>query len=219
MSTRANTATVTRLLERLWHTLTHRHDIVMGTAVLLLILTACQPGAAQPPSVAQATAPAPAARTACEVRNFEATVLQGKNAGLSLQGTLILQADANGRLTTRLTPKTRNATSGSGQVNGRAINLFFDLGAGKNIFGTGTLDHDFAECKGVLGGTFAGPDRADTGTWGCNCCPCYIRTISPTLGLEPLRPFRTAPTAGQLSSGDFAIIKGNLVSAPRAPVP
>ena len=219
MSSRANRATMTGMLDRLWYTLVHSHDIVIGVPVLLLILTACQPGASQPPSVAQTTAPAAAARTACEVRDFEATVLQGKNAGLSLQGTLILQADATGRLITRLTPKTGNATQGSGQVNGRAINLFFDLGGGKNIFGTGTLDHDFAECKGVLGGTFAGPDRADTGTWGCSCCPCYIRTISPTLGLKPIKPLRTASGAGQLPTGDFALIKGNLVSAPQAPVP
>jgi hypothetical protein len=217
MFSRANKATVIRLLERRWHALFRRLAIVMGVPMLLLILTACQPGVAQPPSAAQTTAPV--ARTACEVRDFEATVLQGKDAGLSLQGTLILQADATGRLTTRLTPKAGNPTQGSGQVNGRAINLFFDLGAGKNIFGTGTLDHDFAECTGVLGGTFAGPDRADTGTWGCSCCPCYIRTISPTLGLEPHRPLRTAPAAGQLSAGDFALIKGNLVSAPLASVP
>jgi hypothetical protein len=218
MSTRANKAMI-RLLERLWHTLPCRRDIVLGAPVLLLILTACQPGASQAPSISQTTTTAPAARSACEVRNFEATVLQGKNAGLTLQGTLILQADAAGRLMTRLTPKTGNATRGSGQVNGRAINLFFDLGAGKNIFGTGTLDHDFAECKGVLGGTFAGPDRADTGTWGCSCCPCYIRTISPTLGLAPLRPFRAARAAEQLRAGEFAVIKGNLVPAPRVPAP
>lgn len=203
-----------RLLERLWRTLSRGRDVVVSAAALLLILTACQPFSA--PSAGQApanaTTGATAARAACEVRDFEATVLQGKDTGLSVQGTLILQADTSGRLTTQLKTKDGNTTRGSGQVNGRAINLFFDLGGGKNIFGTGTLDHDFAACTGVLGGALAGPDRTDTGAWGCLCCPCYIRTISPTLGLAPRRPLGIAPIAWRGAAG-LAAITGNLAPA------
>jgi hypothetical protein len=213
MFTREHMPARHRRLGQLWRT---RHDArAIATCVsLLLILTACQPGAAQTPSGARPNATsATAAQTACEVRDFEATVLQGKDSGLTLQGTLIVQADATGRLTTRLTTKEGNTTRGSGQVTGRAINLEFDLGGGKHIFGTGTLDHDFADCTGALGGTFAGPDRADTGAWGCSCCPCYIRTISPTLGLEPLTPLRPAPAMRRGDAQEVALITGHLGAA------
>ncbi len=189
----------------------------IGAPLVMLLLSACSPRTAGAPSTAPATATVSAAvsPSACEVRDFEATVLQGKDAGLTLHGTLILQADAAGRLTTRFTTTDGKATRGSGQVNGRAINLFFELGGGKNIFGTGTLDHDFRECTGVLGGTLAGPDRNDTGAWGCSCCPCYIRTISPTLGLAPRAHAVRALASGGRRDEAIAVLSGKLRPASR----
>jgi hypothetical protein len=174
----------------------------------LLVLTACGASGTTSPGSAVTVSPA-AAQTACEVRDFEATILQGKDAGTSVQGTLTLQANTSGHLTTQLKSKDGKTIPGSGQVTGQAISLFFDLGDGKSIFGTGTLDHDFAACTGALGGTLAGPDRTDTGAWGCSCCPCYIRTISPTLGLEQSEPLRASST-GRVYTEERATIKGHL---------
>ena len=172
--------------------------------LVLVLVSACNPAA--PTQSGTAGQPPAAQKTACEVQNFEATVLEGKNKGLAMEGHLTLQADAGGNLQIQLKTNDGKTVKGGGQVLGHAINLYFDLGNDQYIFGTGTLENSFADCKGTLGGTFAGPDRSDSGGWGCSCCPCYIRTISPPLG------YRVVPADAVYGQGTWAQseMKGNM---------
>ena len=105
--------------------------------------------------------------TSCTVKNFEATIQQGPDKGWSMTGDLALTIAADGGLT-----GTLKQTNGSadimavGQVNGRAINLAFDLGTGKTVFGVGTLWKPISECDGAIGGPLVGPQPGDSGDWG-----------------------------------------------------
>lgn len=107
-----------------------------------------------------------AAEPACSLP-FEATVLSGPDAELELIGTLGLDVDETGSATGLLTTDSGLEVAVVGQINGRAINLAFDLGDDVYIFGLGTsVEPIGAESCGLsLGGPFVGPDPADTGTW------------------------------------------------------
>jgi hypothetical protein len=120
--------------------------------LMVLILAAC----------GQAT---PAATTATCTSEFEATIHQGPNAGLSLVGELTLEVQPSGSLTGMLILDDGSQVKAVGQTEGRAINLMFDLGNDQQIFGVGTSEYDIRECKGVLGGPFSGPLPGDIGDW------------------------------------------------------
>ncbi|MEP7293252.1 MAG: hypothetical protein ABI835_15820 [Chloroflexota bacterium] len=98
---------------------------------------------------------------------FEATVLTGPDAELSLVGTVGLDVDEFGSASGLLTTDTDLEVPIVGQINGRAINLAFDLGDDVYIFGLGTsVESIGAESCGLsLGGPFVGPAPDDTGTW------------------------------------------------------
>lgn len=98
--------------------------------------------------------------------DFEATVYQGPSAGLSLVGPLSLQVDATGNLTGALTANDGALVEVTGQAIGRSINLVFNLGEDKRIFGVGSLENDIRDCKGLSGGPFTGPEPGDSGDWG-----------------------------------------------------
>ena len=98
--------------------------------------------------------------------DFEATVYQGPNTGLSLIGPLTLQVDATGNLTGSLTANDGALIEITGQAIGRSINLVFNLAEDKRIFGVGSLENDIHGCKGVGGGPFTGPMPGDSGDWG-----------------------------------------------------
>src|SRR5689334_4362905 len=111
----------------------------LGVILLLAALVAaCDTSSAgQGPTPVAAQAPAH-----CTIKNFEATVRQGPDAGMAYAGDLDLQADAQGHLTGTLTGKDSPALQVTGQVNGQAINLYIDAGGGQAITGVGTLQHD-----------------------------------------------------------------------------
>ena len=98
---------------------------------------------------------------------FEATVLSGPDAELSLVGTIGLDLDETGAATGLLVTDSDLEVAVVGQINGRAINLAFDLGDDVYIFGLGTSVEAIGadSCGLSLGGPFVGPAPDDTGTW------------------------------------------------------
>lgn len=106
------------------------------------------------------------AEPACSLP-FEATVLSGPDAELSLIGTLGLDVDESGAASGLLVTDTGLEVAVVGQINGRAINLAFDLGDRVYIFGLGTSVEPIGvdSCGLSLGGPFVGPAPDDTGTW------------------------------------------------------
>lgn len=98
---------------------------------------------------------------------FEATVRQGPDRSqVLLKGALRLQISPSGSLSGSLASQKGAAVNVSGQANGQAINLFFDLGGGKRFFGVGTAEHEVRLCRGAMGGPFVGPRPGDSGDWG-----------------------------------------------------
>ena len=97
---------------------------------------------------------------------FDASVRTGPDAGWTLKGNLVLTVDPTGSATGVLTQADGSDVKAVGQVNGRAINLAFDLGQDMYIFGAGTLTNTLSECTGQVGGPFAGPKAGDLGDWG-----------------------------------------------------
>ena len=63
------------------------------------------------------------------------------------------------------TQTTEPAVKILGHINGRVINLLFDLGNNKILSGTGLLQHDMRECQGTVDGPLVGPGERDSGTW------------------------------------------------------
>ncbi len=98
--------------------------------------------------------------------DFEATVHAGKNAGLSMNGTLSLQIQPSGNFIGVLATEDNPNIQVTGYAVSHAINLVFDLGDGRHLFGVGSLQNDIRECKGVAGGPFTGPEPGDSGDWG-----------------------------------------------------
>ncbi len=98
---------------------------------------------------------------------FEATVYSGTETGLSLVGTLALSVDDSGSAAGTMTTDSGSDYPVVGQINGRALNLAFDLGDEVYIFGVGTSFEDMGagNCGKALGGPFVGPAPDDTGTW------------------------------------------------------
>ncbi|MCL4302995.1 MAG: hypothetical protein KJ077_45330 [Anaerolineae bacterium] len=126
---------------------------IMSLIALVLGLTACS------------TASSVAETIKC-TGDFEATVYQGPSAGLSLIGPLALEVDATGNLTGALTTNNGTFVQVTGQAVGRSINLVFNLGEDKRIFGVGSLENDIRDCTGLSGGPFTGPEPGDSGDWG-----------------------------------------------------
>ena len=101
---------------------------------------------------------------------FEATVHYGPNAEkLSLTGALHLTSRGNqGQLEGFLRMEQGFAVLVHGQLNGRAINLLFEVDQDVSIVGVGTVlpsrgEHGCLELKG--GGIFVGPNPTDVGSW------------------------------------------------------
>ncbi|MBX3083684.1 MAG: hypothetical protein KF716_18770 [Anaerolineae bacterium] len=140
----------------------------MKIKLMALVLVALLSGAylaLQPARVTHADAAA-----SCTLEYFRADVAQGPNKGLSLLGKLKLDIDSNGGVTGALTPDGGGADiKVAGQVNGRAINLAFEVAQAdqptRYIFGVGSAWNDVKDCNSVLGGPFAGPDSGDLGDW------------------------------------------------------
>jgi hypothetical protein len=102
---------------------------------------------------------------ACSL-DFEATVHFGPSAGRSFSGRLDVQLESSGELSGTLTQPDGVQLPVSGQANGRALNLLFDLGNSGYVFGAGTTQFNLDDCRGVGGGPFSGPLPGDIGDWG-----------------------------------------------------
>lgn len=126
---------------------------LLVSAMFLMGLVACNSATSTPSSIS------------CTI-DFEATVHQGPDAGLSLVGDLALQIESSGALSGALSQQDGSQVPVSGQAQGQAINLVFDLGSEQYIFGVGSLQYDIRECKGAIGGPFTGPQPGDNGDWG-----------------------------------------------------
>src|SRR5262249_34904120 len=97
--------------------------------------------------------------------DFQAGITQGPDSGFSIDGTLdltVMDRVASGTLTL----KSGGTVSVSGQVDGRALNLAFEVVGGEYIFGVGPSTDDFSNCAGKAGGPLAGPQPGDLGDWG-----------------------------------------------------
>ncbi len=90
-----------------------------------------------------------------------------------MAGKLRLRADYNGEVVgTVVSPDGAVLVNLAGTVNGRALNLTFDLGySGRTrtrMFAVGTLTTPFPDCTGAMGGSLIGPQDGDIGDWSAN---------------------------------------------------
>lgn len=98
--------------------------------------------------------------------HFEATVYGGPDRGLTLRGTLRLRVPrSGGGAVGTLTRKNGSVVPVSGQIQGHAVNLFFQVGGGRHIFGVGTAGYDSSQKRWAVGGPLVGPRRGDSGDW------------------------------------------------------
>ncbi len=92
-------------------------------------------------------------------------IQQGPDAGLTLNGDLRITLDAAGRLQGTLIRESGSPITVTGQIDGQAIHLAFDLGNNAAVLGVGTLQHDISNAQGTAGGLLTGPQPGDSGDW------------------------------------------------------
>jgi hypothetical protein len=97
---------------------------------------------------------------------FVGTIDHGGDAGLSVQGHLVMSIADDGAVSGVLARDGGSTVLITGQRLGRSIHVVFDLGA-SSLRGVGSLvGADFTTCMGTTGGVFQGPGRGDGGHWG-----------------------------------------------------
>ncbi|MBI1880916.1 MAG: hypothetical protein HYR94_22280 [Chloroflexi bacterium] len=126
-------------------------SLLIASVILVISLSACSSAATS--------------EVACS-GDFEAAVHSGKNAGLSLAGKLSLHIQPSGNFIGTLATDDSASVQVTGYAVSQALNLVFDLGDGRYLFGVGSSQYDIGECKGVAGGPFTGPEPGDSGDWG-----------------------------------------------------
>lgn len=99
---------------------------------------------------------------------FEVTIIQGPDAGLTLVGNLTIQVDPSGNIEGALTGTGRPQVQVTGQVSGGSIQLVLHLGDGSSISGVGPLPDGLAPGV-VIAGIALGPRPGDKGNW--KYCP------------------------------------------------
>src|SRR3954471_8700775 len=124
------------------HTLRTLLFLLFGT--LGMTLVGCQPGVS------------PILAATCTT-NFEATVYQGPSAGTKLTGDFNLRISSIGELSGVLHTADDKDVTVTGQANGHALNLVFNVGDQQYIFGSGAAQLPVYECASVWGGGFTGP--------------------------------------------------------------
>ena len=99
--------------------------------------------------------------------NFDASVRQGPDKGLSLKGKLTFNVDEDGTVTGKLTQKNGKVFKMSGQAYGRMVTMAFYVKDKGFIYGSGMflekLDGKFSGLR--AGGTLSGPREGDLGDW------------------------------------------------------
>lgn len=99
--------------------------------------------------------------------SFVAGVRFGPNEGLEARGLLKLNVTRDGSLSGELGLADGSAIPVTGTTVGQSINMIFNLGGSRYIYGVGTsLEPMFDACGGfALGGPLAGPEEGDLGDW------------------------------------------------------
>jgi hypothetical protein len=152
-------ATLTRkeeYMNMLWRTI--------GTVAAAILLLAGMPAARQ----VLAAHPQQAARATVMAHlnsPFTATVVQGPAKGQVYSGKLQVAIMSSGAIAGKLVTAQGQSVAVTGQITGQLIGLYFNIGKGKNIFGTGLVGYDTFQHAPVMGGTFTGPDDLSTGVW------------------------------------------------------
>jgi hypothetical protein len=118
---------------------------------------------------------------------FEVSLYDGPSAPFSLAGALALRIEPSGAVTGELTPDVVSVDGSdlspvlpslpvpvAGQVNGRSVNLVFQVAEDKYVFGSGTSTTDLSDCNGPIdgsiGGAAVGPEAGDRGDWLGSYC-------------------------------------------------
>jgi hypothetical protein len=96
---------------------------------------------------------------------FQGAIRQGPNAALAFIGDLHLAIAESSSFQGTLTREDRTVITTTGQVDGQAIHLVFDLGNDAFVFGVGTLQNRISASQGVAGGLLTGPQPGDSGDW------------------------------------------------------
>jgi hypothetical protein len=97
--------------------------------------------------------------------------LHGETAGeppatTAIDGTLTFSIDANGALNkASFAPASGTPQSVTGSIEGRAIDLLIDSGAGKLLMLSGATDSKAPNCPGVAAGILTGPGGGVIGAW------------------------------------------------------
>lgn len=132
---------------------------------------------------------------------FQAGVYYGPSTGLFLDGQLVFNLLDDGGIEGYYVSLDQTvAYEMSGQVNGRAVNLMFDLGDGKYVYGVGTAKDRFdgGNCGTQLGGPLVGSEPGDMGDWETVqlvCNPLIISTGRGTIIIEHIRICSEAPAS------------------------
>ncbi len=116
---------------------------------------------------------------------LQGKIQQGPSAGLNLSGEMRTAIDSAGRLHGALAPESGSAITVTGQIDGQAIHLSFDLGNDAAVLGVGTLQHSIDNPQGTAGGLLTGPQPGDSGDW-------FARWTTITI---PVTPAPTKPAA------------------------
>jgi hypothetical protein len=96
---------------------------------------------------------------------LQGRIQQGPSAGLNLSGDLRTTIDSAGRLQGTLVRESGSPVTVTGQIDGQAIHLSFDLGNHNAVLGVGTLQHSIDNPQGTAGGLLTGPQPGDSGDW------------------------------------------------------
>ena len=147
---------------------------------------------------AQESTPAAGEAELCYA-DFEATVRQGPSTGLEQNGILVLRVEADGKIDEgSLIAAEGPAVTVVGQMDGRAVNLLFEVGEGQFLYGVGVLQNDIeggcqAALNGAMGGPFVGPELGDSGDWALCCCPRPANDFTCPEHLPPCRACAEPP--------------------------
>lgn len=120
-----------------------------------------------------------------KVFQVQGQIQQGPDAGLNLSGDLRATLDAAGRLQGTLMRESGSPITVTGQIDGQAIHLAFDLGNNAAVLGVGTLQHDISNAQGTAGGLLTGPQPGNSGDWFARWTTIAIPATTPAPNVTP----------------------------------
>ncbi|CAG0928180.1 hypothetical protein TFLX_00781 [Thermoflexales bacterium] len=129
-----------------------------------------------------------------QVFQLQGRIQQGPSAGLNLSGELRTAIDSVARLKGMLKPEAGSAVTVTGQIDGQAIHLSFDLGNNSVILGVGTLQHDVNNPQGTAGGMLTGPQPGDSGDWFARWTTLTVSATSTPATPAPTENTTTSTT-------------------------